>query len=280
MAEVLKQVRAVIDGRTSMVCLDVAGQTRRVGEPFDTLLGPQQAPPFHIWCRSIVVPWVRGMDTQEAEAEREARTRPPSARRNLPPKAASETPKPKAPDRPGGNRRVWTSESKRPLRPGWARPYTSSEDVNEWLRSGRPLEEAPKRVRDAVADLDAAIAQAAPLTEPMRGYRVVTDPARVAGRNNAVGLVFRDPAFGSVTSNAIVAGLVVAALSENDVEGVVVIVTAPTGSRVVVLDEVPADAEVVLPRGAAYRVDSDRMERFDGRRVRVWRVTVVDEGNG
>lgn len=71
----LKMVEAVIDDRTTQVCLHAAGQVRQIDEPFDTLTGQYQAPPFHRHCRSIVVAWVPGMvqparDAANAELQR------------------------------------------------------------------------------------------------------------------------------------------------------------------------------------------------------------------
>lgn len=55
-----KQLHAVIDHRTTLVCLNAAGQVQPVEEPFDTLNGMLDRPPFHVHCRSIVVPWMSG----------------------------------------------------------------------------------------------------------------------------------------------------------------------------------------------------------------------------
>lgn len=80
----------VIDHRTSDVCLDLARQGDaaivEVDEPWDTLLGPQMAPPFHDSCRSLAVPVVpgeiepQGATTREADAERRARKADDQAR--------------------------------------------------------------------------------------------------------------------------------------------------------------------------------------------------------
>lgn len=49
-----KQAIAQIDRRTSQICLNVHGQIRELDEPFDTLAGPAQAPPFHGNCRTAI----------------------------------------------------------------------------------------------------------------------------------------------------------------------------------------------------------------------------------
>ena len=76
---VLKQVHSVVDGETTELCLDAAGQIRRVDEPFETLNGQFDAPPFHIHCRAHITPWMPGFvsdERQRANAElRRRRTR-------------------------------------------------------------------------------------------------------------------------------------------------------------------------------------------------------------
>lgn len=114
---VLKQVVAVIDKRTSPVCLHAAGQIRKIEETFDTLLGEQSEPPFHEHCRSMVVPWMVGMVSDvRKQANAELLTRPLKQRRigpngetgPLPPKVPV-GPKP-APPAPAP---AWTTESAR-----------------------------------------------------------------------------------------------------------------------------------------------------------------------
>jgi hypothetical protein len=88
---VLKQLVAIIDRRTTLVCLNAAGQIRQVDAPFTTLNGDYQAPPFHIGCRSIVVPYLVGqVNRQRDEANVELQKRPVAERdprkAKLPPK--------------------------------------------------------------------------------------------------------------------------------------------------------------------------------------------------
>lgn len=105
----MKQVSAVIDSRTTPVCLHAAGQIRPVEEPFDTLLGEQMEPPFHVHCRSIVGIWMPGfVNDQRRDANAELKTRPLKQRRigpggetgPLPPKAGPRTPPPSTPPAP------------------------------------------------------------------------------------------------------------------------------------------------------------------------------------
>lgn len=99
----MKQATAVVDRRTTPVCLHVAGQIRPVEEPFETLLGPQMEPPFHVHCRTIVGIWMPGfVNDQRREANAELQQRPLKQRRigpggqtgPLPPKAGPRTPPP------------------------------------------------------------------------------------------------------------------------------------------------------------------------------------------
>lgn len=77
-----KQVLATIDNRTTVVCLHAAGQIRDIDEPFDTLNGPLQRPPFHWGCRSQPIPYARGMaQRHRAEANAELMNRPRAERR-------------------------------------------------------------------------------------------------------------------------------------------------------------------------------------------------------
>jgi hypothetical protein len=67
-----KQIIATVDDVTTMVCLDAAGQIRPIDQPFHTIAGEFQHPPFHIWCRSVVIPYLEGFITghrQQANAE-------------------------------------------------------------------------------------------------------------------------------------------------------------------------------------------------------------------
>jgi hypothetical protein len=65
----MKQLHVVIDNRTSMVCLDVVGQIKHIDEPFQTLLGEFDTPPFHIHCRTAVAVWLPGF---RVDARRQA----------------------------------------------------------------------------------------------------------------------------------------------------------------------------------------------------------------
>jgi hypothetical protein len=78
----LKQAVPVIDRRTTMTCLHVAGQIRPVDEPFDTLAGPFEYPPFHAHCRTISAPYMSGFSNDvRAAANTEVMKRPLKQRR-------------------------------------------------------------------------------------------------------------------------------------------------------------------------------------------------------
>lgn len=84
---VKRRLIAVIDERTTVVCLDACGQVVDAHQPFHTLNGDMWEPPFHVNCRSIVAPFVVGVsDPMLKSAREELARRPASQFRRLPPK--------------------------------------------------------------------------------------------------------------------------------------------------------------------------------------------------
>lgn len=80
-----KQLIAVVDPATTMICLDCSGQVRDLSSEFHTLVGDFHQPPFHRWCRSVVIPYLPGgIDEQRAEANAEIGRRPLKERRKGP----------------------------------------------------------------------------------------------------------------------------------------------------------------------------------------------------
>lgn len=80
-----KQLVAVVDKATTMICLDAAGQIRDIDRPFHTLAGDFQHPPFHRWCRTVTIPYLPGFVTDErTDANAEINTRPLAQRRKGP----------------------------------------------------------------------------------------------------------------------------------------------------------------------------------------------------
>lgn len=78
----MKQLLAVIDDRTTVICLRAAGQIVPVDDPFETLNGEFMTPPFHVHCRDTVVPWLPGfVSTIRQEANAELQRRPAKERR-------------------------------------------------------------------------------------------------------------------------------------------------------------------------------------------------------
>ncbi|HEV2928148.1 MAG TPA: hypothetical protein VGW74_05615 [Propionibacteriaceae bacterium] len=98
----LKQWAAVIDGVTTIVCLDAAGQIREPDAPFDTLNGEFMHPPAHIHCRAIIVPWLPGfINTQRGPANAELARRPAKQRRKGPEGSTASVPPPDRSNPPG-----------------------------------------------------------------------------------------------------------------------------------------------------------------------------------
>lgn len=80
-----KQAHAIVDDRTTVVCLDVHGIAVEVDAPFETLAGDFQSPPFHVHCRTLVYPFLKGFVSQaRKEANAELMRRPMAERRKGP----------------------------------------------------------------------------------------------------------------------------------------------------------------------------------------------------
>lgn len=80
-----KQYISTVDARTTMVCLDAAGQIRNLDEPFETLAGPYQSPPTHVNCRAVMAPYAAGIvDEQRTAANAEIQRRPAKEKRKGP----------------------------------------------------------------------------------------------------------------------------------------------------------------------------------------------------
>jgi hypothetical protein len=90
-----KQLLATIDPATTMICLDAAGQIRELDQPFDTLAGVYDHPPFHRWCRSVIIPYLDGFLTgHRGEANSEINRRPLAQRRKGPTGVGARIPPP------------------------------------------------------------------------------------------------------------------------------------------------------------------------------------------
>lgn len=86
MADLLfKQLFAVIDHVTTVVCLHAAGQIRGIDEAFETLNGNYMEPPFHIRCRSKVTPWMPGFVNEQRKASNAELLLRPLAQRRIGP---------------------------------------------------------------------------------------------------------------------------------------------------------------------------------------------------
>lgn len=76
-----KQVVAVIDSRTTYICLHAAGQIQPLDADFQTLAGDFTAPPFHRHCRDLIRPYMPGfVDDQRARSNAELQRRPKAKR--------------------------------------------------------------------------------------------------------------------------------------------------------------------------------------------------------
>lgn len=109
MPVLFKQLVAVLDSRTTFVCLKAAGQIQPLDDPFTTLNGEFDSPPFHISCRTMVAPYMTGfVNEQRTLANKELQRRPrekrdwrkgknPPPADGNPPKGGPKTPKPSGP---------------------------------------------------------------------------------------------------------------------------------------------------------------------------------------
>lgn len=156
---------SVVDPATTMICLDAAGQVRDLDQRFHTLAGDFEQPPFHRWCRSVVVPYLPGMTTdQRAEANTEIGRRPVAQRRKGPVGVGARIPPPPhqatVERRAVGDSTVSYLELFDRVLDGPDREHVEAlhryltHDVMDWqLRQGRPDGES----LELVAALDSAI---------------------------------------------------------------------------------------------------------------------------
>lgn len=229
MAELLfKQVRAVVDKRTTAVCLHAAGLIMPLDEPFETLAGDFMDPPFHLHCRSVTGPWLMGMSNDiRAEANRELAKRPLKQRRigpdgeiggSVPPPADGNGPsgysfpgsadkawRPKAtPGTPAQRPAVSMQEAARLLDLLFRRGsedqireaglYVGGSALNLDLRQGDLSEYMQQRVDD----LTGYIERQKPFGEPIALYRGMSKQF-LPDADLLVGQTIKDPAFMSTS---------------------------------------------------------------------------------
>lgn len=100
---VYKQALAIIDSRTTIICLDVHGVVVPVDAPFETLGGDFMAPPFHVHCRTLVGPHMPGFISEARRAaNKELQNRPMKERRKGPDGPAGSIPGPDSKNPPSG----------------------------------------------------------------------------------------------------------------------------------------------------------------------------------
>lgn len=150
-----KQLLAVVDSRTTMVCLDAAGQIAELDDDFDTLAGPYAAPPFHIHCRSIAVPYAPGLiRVQRDAANAEIRLRPGWEKRKGPDGYMGPIPPP-APAS-AATQVMRPRPDMRPPAPGARVPGTHRDHIKGWAphlaRLGRGEANRGDMGRDPVLD--------------------------------------------------------------------------------------------------------------------------------
>ncbi|AMM44186.1 virion structural protein [Arthrobacter phage KellEzio] len=130
MALVLRQARAVVDNRTTMVCLHISGAITSTDLPFETLAGDFMDPPFHIHCRTIVGPWMPGMVNDLAEEANAEMQRRPKAQRRIGPNGeiGGSVPPPSTGNSPSGFSFPGAKKSKYDKPPA---PFVPDEDEYE-----------------------------------------------------------------------------------------------------------------------------------------------------
>jgi hypothetical protein len=184
-----KQLLAVVDSATTMICLQADGQIRDVGEPFTTLAGPYMLPPFHIHCRSIAVPYVQGVIRRlRKDANAEIRRRPLKEKRRgptgfegrLPPRPPVDAPPQVAPDlvRPAP---ATTGRRSRDRLLGWLPSLAGLRRAAAGLVRGRRDRALEQVLREAGADGPPRVVSRAELVRLVQGgarpvWRGITGP--------------------------------------------------------------------------------------------------------
>lgn len=267
MAEfILKQAVAVIDKRTTLICLDVAGQIRAIREPFVTIAGDFDSSPFHVHCRTIIAPYMAGfVNSQRAEANAELQRRPLKQRDKR--KYGNRVP---GPDR---RPEIQVDDSVVPVRitgalygrrwTAWARGARADTDVTGWDRNtgwqhlGRSMNAL---LRGTAAPRDAVAARGPVLAFDrfFRRNKVSVDDAFLLHRGVAPSPTF-DPGAVLVQGQTFLdAGWFGGSLRPEVAEafagsgGWMLQVTVPAGRSFVY--GMKAQAEKVLPRGSRFLV--------------------------
>lgn len=155
-----KQWVAVIDPRTTSVCLHAAGQIREITEAFDTLTGHHHHPPAHVNCRAVAVPRIEGLieaQQRDAAAERARREVAGDVAERVPPPAPTSQ-LPRTLRLPGRSELSWPRSRAEPA-------------VAVWLpHVARMKRAAPTRDRDG---------DGAPVLEHVQRVQGFDGPARV-----------------------------------------------------------------------------------------------------
>lgn len=174
-ALLLKQVVAVIDGRTTPVCLHAAGQIQPLDKPFETLLGPQDETPFHVHCRSMVIPWMSGFVSDIRSAANAELLKRPMRQRRI---------------GPGGETGPLPPKVKGPNKPPTLKAATSArqalpESVRESWAAALDAGDLPVEFRHLLTQAVAESADLAPdAVRLIREVRVIDEAGRYATMSN------------------------------------------------------------------------------------------------
>lgn len=271
MSVLFKQAVAVIDSRTTNICLKVAGQIQPLDDPFSTLNGDFDEPPFHVHCRTMISAYMEGFvneqrDLSNAELQkrplkqrdtRGARTAPPD-RTNLP---RSSTTAKANPVRPFGEwtdkefttqHKEWFGQLSRSEQSTWRDYAAGGSHMNADLRRGN-LSEIPDWRRESIADFD-GLFKSQGLTMPQdtvvkRGVYSLPgfDPEEVFTDLFKAGREFVEPGWTSTTTSQTM-------INSQFRNQWTYRITVPKGAKYVY--GVDGQFEVILPRNSRYKIIS------------------------
>jgi hypothetical protein len=259
MALVLRQARAVVDNRTTMVCLHISGAITSTDLPFETLAGDFMDPPFHIHCRTIVGPWMPGMVNDLAEeANAEMQRRPKKDRRigpdgeiggRVPP--PSDVNSPTGFSFPGSEEAAWKPKRRPAALP--EAPPLSKDQAADWFNKHAHLPSEAERysvglyvgggrmngqlrddkfddlTREHIKTIDKLIGKQAPTKDPILVYRGMS-PQFIPEEGDLVGVTIKDPAYLSTALDVTNATLFSGRTGNQG--GVLLEITLPEGSKV------------------------------------------------
>ena len=279
---VLKQARAVVDNRTTMVCLHISGAITSVDLPFETLAGDFMEPPFHVHCRTIVSPWVPGMVNDLAkEANAEMLRRPKKDRRigpdgeiggKVPPPSDGNSPT--GFSFPGSEDAAWKPKIRPAIEPSV--PALSKDEAVDWLNSHAVQTTESERysvglyvgggrmngqLREGKLDeltaahiktIDKLMDRQPALPSPITVWRGLSG-AFLPDEGNMVGMTLKDPAYLSTALDVAQASLF--AGRTGTAGGTLLEITVPEGRKVLPMNHALMRDQSDVP--AEYREPAD-----------------------